>query len=248
MWAPICLVLVSGIFLYLYRFIYSEVVTALPVNGGTYSLLMNTTKKSFACWAVCFSILSYIATAVVSADVAISYIMVLIPQISLAWGPFCLLLLFCILNIIGLRESAGVASAIFLFHMIVLLILFIDVLIWACQDGFQLLKHNYQTRDDPVTLADGYVVVKPLMPIALFYGFSSAMLGITGFETSANFVEEQEKGVYARTVRNMWIIVATINPIFSLLSFAASIFLLFFFVCVCMCGIFELLLMHRFYR
>ena len=34
-------------------------------------------------------------------------------------------------------------------------------------------------------------------------GFSSAMLGITGFETSANFIEEQEPGVYAKTLRNM---------------------------------------------
>ncbi len=29
------------------------------------------------------------------------------------------------------------------------------------------------------------------------------MLGITGFETSANFIEEQEPGVYAKTLRNM---------------------------------------------
>jgi len=29
------------------------------------------------------------------------------------------------------------------------------------------------------------------------------MLGVTGFETSANFVEEQKPGVYPRTLRNM---------------------------------------------
>lgn len=38
---------------------------------------------------------------------------------------------------------------------------------------------------------------------ALFFGYSSAMLGVTGFETSANFVEEQKPGVYPRTLRNM---------------------------------------------
>ena len=41
------------------------------------------------------------------------------------------------------------------------------------------------------------------MPVAIIYGFSSAMLGITGFETTSNFVEQQEKGVFAKTLRNM---------------------------------------------
>jgi amino acid transporter len=37
---------------------------------------------------------------------------------------------------------------------------------------------------------------------ALFLGFSAAMLGISGFESSSNFVEEQEQGV-SKTLRNM---------------------------------------------
>lgn len=44
-------------------------------------------------------------------------------------------------------------------------------------------------------------------PLAIVYGFSSAMLGITGFETTANFVEQQKKGVFAKTLRNMiWLV------------------------------------------
>jgi amino acid transporter len=31
--------------LYLFRSIYSEVCTALPLNGGTYNALLNTTSK-----------------------------------------------------------------------------------------------------------------------------------------------------------------------------------------------------------
>jgi hypothetical protein len=31
------------------------------------------------------------------------------------------------------------------------------------------------------------------------------MLGISGFESSSNFVEEQEQGV-SKTLRNMWIV------------------------------------------
>jgi hypothetical protein len=35
---------------------------------------------------------------------------------------------------------------------------------------------------------------------ALFLGFSAAMLGISGFESSANFVEEQQPGVFPKTL------------------------------------------------
>ena len=40
---------------------------------------------------------------------------------------------------------------------------------------------------------------------ALFYGFSNAMLGVSGFETSSQFVEEQAPGVFVKTLKNMWI-------------------------------------------
>jgi len=38
----------------------------------------------------------------------------------------------------------------------------------------------------------------------LLFGFSQGMLGVTGFETAANYIEEQRKGVYVKTLRNMW--------------------------------------------
>ena len=54
----------------------------------------------------------------------------------------------------------------------------------------------------------------------LFLGFSSSLLGVSGFESSANFVEEQKKGVFGKTLRNMLIGVSVINPLFALLSLA----------------------------
>jgi hypothetical protein len=39
------------------------------------------------------------------------------------------------------------------------------------------------------------------------------MLGISGFESSANFIEEQEEDVFRKTLRNMWIAVTVINPL-----------------------------------
>jgi hypothetical protein len=71
------------------------------------------------------------------------------------------------------------------------------------------------------------------VPLAILYGFSSAMLGITGFEarkcsrleghvlfkrlrsasqTTANFVEQQKPGTFAKTLRNMICLVRVSLP------------------------------------
>jgi amino acid transporter len=47
---------------------YGEACTALPLNGGAYNVLLNTTSKIVASLAACLTILSYTATAVVSAS------------------------------------------------------------------------------------------------------------------------------------------------------------------------------------
>jgi hypothetical protein len=59
--APFCLLCVAGL-LYLYRKIYGEVVGALPLNGGAYNALLNSTTKFKASLAACMTILSYMAT------------------------------------------------------------------------------------------------------------------------------------------------------------------------------------------
>ncbi|KAJ8537406.1 hypothetical protein ON010_g13192 [Phytophthora cinnamomi] len=46
---------------------------------------------------------------------------------------------------------------------------------------------------------------------AIFFGFGASMLGITGFESSSNYVEEQAPGVFRKTLRNMWALVTVFN-------------------------------------
>lgn len=53
---------------------------------------------------------------------------------------------------------------------------------------------------------------KGTVTTALLFGFASAMLGISGFETSSQFVEEQADGVFVKTLRNMWVAVSIFNP------------------------------------
>ena len=71
--APVVLLMIAFL-LYLYKKVYTEVVEALPLNGGTYNCLLNSTSKFAAALAACMTILSYIATAVISSKTAVEYL------------------------------------------------------------------------------------------------------------------------------------------------------------------------------
>jgi len=202
-YAWISLLLVSGV-LYLFRKIYGEAVGALPLNGGAYNILLNTTSKSSASIAACLTILSYMATAVISASEAMHYLHNLIDSISVFWCTAILLFLFMMLLMLGIRESSGVAVFIFIVHLISMFLLIVFAFIFLSKNGVSILNTNFS------------MPVKGSIPIALFLGFSTAMLGISGFESSANFVEEQAKGVFKKTLRNMWLAVTVINPLMAL--------------------------------
>ncbi|MGE0707707.1 MAG: amino acid permease [Planctomycetota bacterium] len=203
-YAPLALLLVA-VLLYLFRKIYAEVGTALPLNGGAYNVLLNTTSKYKASMAACLTLLSYVATAVISANEGMHYAHNLWHALDITVATVALLGLFALLNLIGITESARVALAIFVFHIVTLVLLVFIAGFIALRDPALLLE-NLRT---PPPHGIGY---------ALFFGFSAALLGISGFESSANFIEEQEEGVFPKTLRNMWIAVAVFNPLISLLS------------------------------
>lgn len=206
-WAPICLLLVAGT-LYLFRSIYAEVVGALPLNGGAYNALLNTTSKYRASIAACLTILSYMATAVISSNEAMHYLHSLWEGLPVIPATIGLLLLFMVLTIIGITESAFVAIGIFVFHLGSMCLLLLLGIVSVTQVGVGVLWENLSTPTD--------VGIGP----ALFFGFAAAMLGISGFESSANFVEEQADGVFPKTLRNMWIAVTLLNPGMAILALA----------------------------
>lgn len=203
-YAPLALAIVAAV-LYLYRAIYAEVGSALPLNGGTYTVLLNTTNKRTAAAAACLTLLSYVATAVISASEAMHYAHNLWHRLDVFAATLCLLGFFAMLNLIGISESAVVAIGIFALHMLTLI-----ALVLAC--SWQLL------RDPGMLVANWRFPAPGGIGHALFYGVSAAMLGISGFESSANFIEEQKPGVFPKTLRNMWLAVAIFNPLISLLS------------------------------
>ncbi|MEO6902691.1 MAG: APC family permease [Bacteroidia bacterium] len=199
-YAWISLLIVAGV-LFLFRKIYGEAVGALPLNGGAYNILLNTTSKNNASIAACLTILSYMATAVLSGSEAMHYLHHLISFIPVFLATILLLTFFLVLIISGIKESAGVAIFIFVIHVSSMLFLIAIALWFAFNNDFLTLISNFK------------LPVKGSITVALFLGFSTAMLGISGFESSANFIEEQEEGVFRKTLRNMWIAVTVINPL-----------------------------------
>jgi amino acid transporter len=202
-YAWLALLIVSGV-LFLFRKIYGEVVGALPLNGGAYNVLLNTTSKNNASIAACLTILSYMATAVISATEAMHYLHSLVNAVPVIPATIILLTIFLLLTISGIRESSFTATVIFIFHISTMLLLIITAVIFVMNNGFDIPIQNFK------------MPVKGGIATALFFGFSTAMLGISGFESSANFVEEQQKGVFPKTLRNMWAAVTIINPLMAL--------------------------------
>jgi amino acid transporter len=202
--APLVLLIVAGV-LYLYRQVYAEVGSALPLNGGTFTVLLNTTNKRVAAGAACLTLLSYMATAVISASEAMHYAHNLWSGFDVFAATVGVLGVFAFLGILGIGESAVVALVIFGLHVGTLIVLTISCGVAVAADP-SLLVANWSLPS-----------VESL-PHALFFGFAAAMLGISGFESSANFIEEQKRGVFPRTLRNMWLVVAVFNPLISLLS------------------------------
>ncbi|ETV70259.1 hypothetical protein, variant [Aphanomyces astaci] len=214
--APVSLALVAGI-LYLYRFIYGEVVNAIPMNGGSYNVLLNTTSKRVASVAASLAILSYIATGVVSGTSACTYLASTFPGIPIVGSTVGLLFFFAALTCFGISESAVVALGIFVLHTLTLVTL-CGLSVWFIfqNRGQQLYANLFETEYPPINLAGNWIDGDVFT--ALFFGTSTAMLGISGFESSSQFVQEQAPGVFPKTLRNMWWGVAVFNPLLSFLS------------------------------
>ena len=202
--APLALLLAAGV-LYLYKKIYTEVVEALPLDGGVYNALLNSTRKFDASLASCLTMLSYLATAVISAKTAAEYLKDLFPMLPPMEVTSLILVAFAVLTIMGIAESSKVALAIFLLHLTTLSLFVCWILIAVP------LPHMWSINLQQFNPHGDWA--KPL-----FLGFSAAMLGVSGFESSANYVEQQKPGVFRLTLRNMWVAVTIFNPIIALLA------------------------------
>ncbi|CAG8470656.1 9644_t:CDS:2 [Paraglomus occultum] len=208
-YAPISLLIVSLI-IYPFKNILNEVGTTLPLNGGAYNCLLNTAPKWFAAIAAAVSILDYIATAVVSAATATAYAgsYLNLGKTVIFWMTIGVLCVFAGIVLLGIRDSATVALAIFLFHNCVLSILMVAGVVRWISIGNGVLSANWNENPSENVASE------------IFYGVCIGLLGITGYEHSSDYIEDQKPGVFPKTMRNMWVNVSLINAPLTLITLA----------------------------
>ncbi|TPX63091.1 hypothetical protein CcCBS67573_g08769 [Chytriomyces confervae] len=206
--APVCLLLVSATLFFPFSQIIRQVGSRIPLNGGVYSCMFLTSTKGMAAVAACCSILDYISTATVSASSAASYFYFEFGFLNVYWSSVGLLAIFGLLAMMGARESSSVSIAILCTHMVTMLLVAIACFHQFRTTGTSILASNFQTSS-----------ISPRgWPMDLFLGYCVGMLGVTGFETSSNYIEEQADGVFPKTLRNMCFLVLGTNPIMAFLA------------------------------
>ena len=206
-WAPAVFLLIVVV-LWLYKHVYTEVVEALPLNGGAYNCLLNATAKNLAAVAGVMTTLSYVATSVISAKTASEYVHTVWHTLPVMPVTAAIIGFFAVLTIMGVKDSAKVAIGIFSFHLFTLSILIALGVMNFFNGGWGFLPDAWQATQ---TLFHENGAFK-----MLFFAFSASLLGISGFESSANFVEEQAPGVFRKTLRNMLAGVGIFNPLIAL--------------------------------
>ncbi|TPX32195.1 hypothetical protein SmJEL517_g04663 [Synchytrium microbalum] len=205
-YAPICMFL-SGLSLIPLRYVLAEIGEALPLNGAMYSTLVSMSKLS-AIWAAGVLAMDYTTTAVVSAASAASYLMTMTSTVQSAWIVPLILVVFCIITAIGLRESSGLALSIFILHILTMLgIIILSIVFMASGHGFGVLLDNWNSPAPSGNIARD-----------ILFGWAVAFLSSTGFETSGNYIEDQAPGVFPLTLRNMTYLSLFFPPLLTFLT------------------------------
>ena len=209
--APFFILLVA-ISMWLFKTTYQEGCSVSPLNGGAYTMVLQTIGRRMALVVGSMTILSYLATAVVSALSGSLYL-------SAIWGgnwPSWLVALvaaipvlgFAALNLIGLKESAKLVVAISTFHFAMLIVM--DV--WGIA---MAVMHPEMAHWD--RLLHGFT---GLPPQAILLGFAAAFLGITGFESAAQIIEEIQQPTH-ESIRKIYttivLLVSFTSPVTSML-------------------------------
>jgi amino acid transporter len=229
-WAPLSMLLVS-VMLFFFKGVYREVVESLPINGGAYNSLLNASTKRIAGVAGILMILAYMATAVISAKTGVDYLFNwpgfknLLPQTMsfenlIILGTIGILLLSSGLAFMKIKNSSKVAIGIFGLHLLSILILIIFSLVYFIQHPeLSQFKNNITNTEHLIAGIKSMTELPLFLPFLLliFLGFSSSLLGLSSFESSANLIEEQKKGVFKKSLTNMLIGISIINPLITLI-------------------------------
>ena len=196
--------------LWLFKIAYQEGCAVSPLNGGAYTMVLQTVGRRAALVVGSLTILSYLATAVVSALSGAIYVSTLSPG---GWPTWLIVMVaalpivgFAALNLLGLKESTKVVFAISAFHFGMLIVMDVVGLYLAFTHGAHWER-----------LTTGFGA---LSTHAVLMAFASAFLGITGFESAAQIIEEIEQPSWkaiSKIYLTIVLLVSFTSPISSML-------------------------------
>lgn len=211
-YSPISL-FVAALTLFLWRPIMEEMASALPISGAPYTYLLNVSTKSVALLGAALLLLDFSATAVVSAATAASY---LAGEVSLPFpvyvGAALVFVLFTFVSLLGLRESARVATGILAMHAVVMITLIVaSVIAWG-RGGMAQLSSNWSL---------GHVGLSPAaIARQVFNGVCLGMLGLTGFECAPAYTSKMKQNRYPKVLRNLHLSALVLTGVMMLLVVA----------------------------
>ncbi|MFK8138573.1 MAG: APC family permease [Bdellovibrionales bacterium] len=200
--------------MWLFKRTYEEGIGMSPYNGGAYVMVLRTIGRRAAVLVGSLTVLSYLATAAVSSLAGAHYITSLSDGHSnsgtIVLLSFIPIITFGLLNIRGIKEPAKIVTTIAATHFGLLIIMGI----WS---GFYLLTHDIQWSKMITHMP------KDLGTAAILHGFAAAFLGITGFESAAQIVEELQEPLN-ETVKKLYravvILVSLSAPVISFMCLA----------------------------
>ena len=211
--APV-FVLTTCLMMWVFKRTYEEGLALSPYNGGAYSMILRSLGRRAAVLAGALTFVSYLATAAVSSLSGGFYVTSLVEggmsSTVVVLLSFIPLILFGLLNTRGIKEPAKLVTVVAGAHFFLMIIM----VIW----GFGYLAFNYSDIDFSKlnNLTPNGELTLPM----LAYGFAAAFLGITGFESAAQIVEELEQPTL-KTVQMLYktvvILVSVTAPFISFL-------------------------------
>ncbi len=208
--APLVILFVC-LMMWFFKSTYEEGCAVSPFNGGAYIMVLQTVGRRLAMFVGAMTILSYLATAAVSALSGAYYLDSFDNMMDWSTGNILVVslipvVLFGLANIKGIKEPAVIVFGVAFCHFVLLLYLDINGLILAFE------RH-----------ADFSIIFKGLptiSPANLLHGCAAAFLGITGFESAAQIVEQLKTPTW-RTLKKVYLaivlLVGVTAPITSLL-------------------------------
>ena len=187
--APV-FILLTCLAMWIFKKTYQEGLAMSPLNGGAYSMILRTLGRRASVVAGALTFVSYLATAAVSSLSGAYYICSLFssqPSLTtVVFISFIPILFFGALNTKGLKEPAKIVTGVASFHFVFLFIVGLWGLIYLL---FHWSELNLSKFLMIFPAGEGGGTRSLNFPL-LAYGFASAFLGITGFESAAQIIEE----------------------------------------------------------